>query len=386
MTDTELRDLFHDAAPSLARPDPSAIDRAWRAGSRRRLGARAAVIGSIAATAAAVTGIAMLDLGSPSTTAPASQDPSDGVRPLDHTADLTVGTTSMWLSPTPERELALPDISDGPVPTSIDLSADAPSATEQPLRSAVAALAPYGDEPIDRLLLIDPDGERRWLDLTALVSDGDRVRPVTPGMLAPDGTTLIFPQAGHLMRFDIPTGEWRRLETGTEGDVRINWASPRYILVMTEETGGVLQVFGLDGRARGNPLQPDPETEPLGADAPAADYSPYGAGPGRGVRSVLSWVGGDPVIVGAGSAHELMVVSDPVRNRGLLFSDLGERWLQCCPVVGWLDDDTVVYESRKSDPQLVAWTIGRDDFASVTRITHLPPQTSYVASWALSAD
>lgn len=386
MTDTELRDLFRDAAPSLAGPDPTAIDRAWRDGTRRRFGARAAVVGSIAAAAAAVTGVAVLDLGSPSGTAPASQDPSGGVRPLDDTADLTVGTTSMWLSPTPDEELALPDVDGGPVPTTIDLAADAPSATEQPLRSAVAALAPYGDEPIDRLLLIDPEGERRWLDITDLEFDPERVRPVTPGMLSPNGKTLVFPQDGHVMRFDVPTGEWRRLETGTEGDVSISWASPRYVLVMTEATGGVLQVFGLDGRPRGNALEPDPETAPLGVDGPAADYSPYGIGPGRGIRSVLSWVGSRPVEVDGGSGYELMVVTDQPRSRGLLFDDGGERWLQCCPVVGWLDDDTVVYESRKAEPQLVAWTIGRDDFASVTRITGLPAKTGYVASWALSAD
>jgi hypothetical protein len=44
------------------------------------------------------------------------------------------------------------------------------------------------------------------------------------------------------------------------------------------------------------------------------------------------------------------------------------RFLQCCPVAGWLDDRTLVYESRQTNPALVAWTVGTDDFGLVSRI------------------
>ena len=102
----------------------------------------------------------------------------------------------MWFTPTPDEESALPSVDPArsSLPDTISLAGDAPSATDEPLRSAVAALAAYGDSPIDRLLLVDPDGERRWLDLTGLTSDGDRVRPVTEQMLSPDGRTLLFPR------------------------------------------------------------------------------------------------------------------------------------------------------------------------------------------------
>ena len=52
-----------------------------------------------------------------------------------------------------------------------------------------------------------------------------------------------------------------------------------------------------------------------------------------------------------------------VRDEGL-----GGRFKDCCPVAGWLDDDTVVYESKQTEPALVAWTVGTDRFRLVSRI------------------
>jgi hypothetical protein len=44
------------------------------------------------------------------------------------------------------------------------------------------------------------------------------------------------------------------------------------------------------------------------------------------------------------------------------------RYKDCCPVAGWLDDDTVVYESRQTEPVLVSWRLGSHDFGLVSRI------------------
>ena len=44
------------------------------------------------------------------------------------------------------------------------------------------------------------------------------------------------------------------------------------------------------------------------------------------------------------------------------------RFKNCCPVAGWLDDDTVVYESRQTRAVLVSWRVGSHDFGLVSRI------------------
>ena len=123
------------------------------------------------------------------------------------------------------------------------------------------------------------------------------------------------------------------------------------------------------------------------------DFEPYGQAPPRGDRTVQAWLGAEFRLAddsGTRRAMHLAIVDEGESDRGLLFTDAAgddsTRWLQCCTAVGWLDDDTLVYESRKADPQLIAWSLGSDDFESVTRITDLPAQTSYVASWAFAAD
>ena len=57
----------------------------------------------------------------------------------------------------------------------------------------------------------------------------------------------------------------------------------------------------------------------------------------------------------------------------LAFTDLmtdgqDSRYTNCCPVAGWLDPATVVYESRQTDPVLVAWRVRTGDFFLVSRI------------------
>ena len=37
-------------------------------------------------------------------------------------------------------------------------------------------------------------------------------------------------------------------------------------------------------------------------------------------------------------------------------------------MAGWLGDDVLVYESKQTEPALVAWTVGTRKFALVSRI------------------
>ena len=52
-------------------------------------------------------------------------------------------------------------------------------------------------------------------------------------------------------------------------------------------------------------------------------------------------------------------------------------------MAGWLDPDTVVYESTGVVPRLVAWRVGTHDFGQLATIKGLRAgHESYVASWA----
>ena len=59
------------------------------------------------------------------------------------------------------------------------------------------------------------------------------------------------------------------------------------------------------------------------------------------------------------------------------------RWNQCCSAVGWLDADTVLFESRHEDARILAWRVGTRDLYRVSDIRGWTPgEESYVASFA----
>ena len=88
----------------------------------------------------------------------------------------------------------------------------------------------------------------------------------------------------------------------------------------------------------------------MGVPVPVADAGTYLSEP----EFLAATVGGEPTV--------LALMWD-IRDDGH-----GGRFLQCCPVAGSLDDRTLVYESRQTQPALVAWTVGTDDFGLVSRI------------------
>ena len=73
----------------------------------------------------------------------------------------------------------------------------------------------------------------------------------------------------------------------------------------------------------------------------------------------------DPEFISAraGGQESVLSIQWNVRDEGH-----GGRFLQCCPVAGWLDDRTLVYQSRQTAPALVAWTVGTNDFGLVSTI------------------
>ena len=92
----------------------------------------------------------------------------------------------------------------------------------------------------------------------------------------------------------------------------------------------------------------------MGVPVPVADAGTYLSEP----EFIAAEAGGEPSV--------LAMMWD-IRDDGH-----GGRFLQCCPVAGWLDDRTLVYESRQTEPALVAWTVGTDDFGLVSGSRAVP--------------
>lgn len=339
MTDQDLRDLLQERVADLTTTDLAAS--AWRDASRQRTRRRGGAIAALAAGVLVVAGVtAVLDSrheqrgdGAPATTSPGPDQP-------DATAD---GAPVYW-SPDPAAEKDLGSGPSGPLPAVIDLAAQAPPLSAAPVDRAIAVFGLDDGGRVDRLLLLVADGYRS-LTLTEPVALLDLE-------LAPDGTAIhLTTEDGVAMSYPLAEGEWR----GDRHGDAVHQEPPPQV--------GDATAYG--------PVVPDPGGERL---AQAYDY------------------GSDvPPAPGAVDQPETIVVTPAVGPATILAinapaGDLGGRWKRCCPVAGWIDDGTLVYESRSAEPRLVGWEVGTHHFTLVSRITGLGDGEGYVASFARLAD
>ena len=85
-------------------------------------------------------------------------------------------------------------------------------------------------------------------------------------------------------------------------------------------------------------------------------------------------VPGMPVRDGYLSGPDFLSVDDDGSPKALAFmwrftdGDEGGRFKECCPVASWLDERTIVYESRQTTPAFIAWVVGTNQFRLVSRI------------------
>ena len=320
MTEQRLRELLRERVAEETMPDYSG--RAWRAARvvrrRHRLGAATGVVAATVGVSAVVAAV--------NSSPPAAERPPPSVADAQAaTPDATYQGVPVWWSPDQHQEQTLRPI-DSPLPGEIDLDASTPLLAGQ-LERAVAAFARGRS-----VVLVGPEGQLRTVDVSRLQEvtkpNGYSYFPTDTGMLSPDGTRLAFQQPGQVAIFTIATSMWASAD-----------------------------IFGGDGSA-----VPDP-----GFDASAAQQygevrdgaASWGMGALLSVRNPATYL----------SAPEFMVADGAV----LAFMDLidngqSSRYKDCCPVAGWLDANTVVYESRQTEPVLVAWRVRTGDFFLVSRI------------------
>jgi hypothetical protein len=282
--------------------------------------------------------------------------------------DATYEGVPVWWSLGQEQEVNLPPVEEAPLPEVIDLGARPQEAT---MERAVAAFS-VGDQ----VLLVDSEGGLVSVSLERLDDvvkpNGYGYRPVHHSMLSPAGEYLVFPQNDGVAVYTVGTGEWRSIDTGDRVTRFVTWVADDAFVLPPTQAGGSGAVYDVEGEPRGDVRSES--FEPPFAIGSAQAFGPtrrhdgaeaqaYGMGVPIPVADSAGYLSEPEFIVAsAGGATSVLAMMWDVRG-----AQQG-RFLQCCPVVGWLDDRTLVYESRQADPALVAWTVGTDDFGLVSRI------------------
>jgi len=368
MTDQQLRDLLEERVAEVTMPDLSGV--AWREGRRTRRRDRLAVLGAAAFAMAAVTvGVAVLaDDGR--TTGPT---PAPGVPTLTPTPsagpDAAYEGVPVWWSLGQAQEVNLPPVEDAPLPAVIDLGS---GPLVEAMDRAVAAFS-VGDQ----VRLVDSDGGQANVSLERLGDlvkpNGYGYRPVHQSMLSPTGDYLVFPQNDGVAVYTVGTGEWRSIDTGDQVTRFVTWVADDAFALPPTQAGGSGPVYDVAGAQRGD-LRSESFEPPFDVGSTQA-FGPtrrldgsQAQSYGMGVPIPVADAGGylsEPEFIAAeaGGVTSVLALMWDIRGGGQ-----SGRFLQCCPVAGWLDDRTLVYESRQTDPALVAWTVGTDDFGLVSRI------------------
>lgn len=360
MTDTALRDLFQDAAPSPDGPDPAAVDRAWRDGSRRRVGARAAVVGSIAATAAAVTGIVVLDgpggrvAPAPSVDSPTSTPTSTVTGPPVAERTGEYEGADVWQAPSVMDEASLPPLPEAGLPALIDLDAAEVGIVGEPVTALFAGRGQraFALTASGRVVEIDTSGLDRLTD-----EAGNGRNPLSSYSLSSDRLKAFFIQKGSLEVLDFVTGEWTSIDTPDWLAEGARWLNPDGILVPDvlgdASKGTVHQLAGGTTTAVVDFIQgwTGPHDEawgPVAAGRAGTAQGAFLAGP----------------VHGASISNPQALMVDRSGQRTVLALDYGlsgeggTRVKGCCMALAWLDEDTVLFSSTGTAGQrILAWDV-----------------------------
>jgi hypothetical protein len=367
MSDQDLRELLREQVADVTTTDLSQA--AWATASRRRRRRRGAIaVAGAAAVVAAVAGASVVASGHG--TGPQPSHPSRPA-PLPSTAgpDAHYQGLPVWWSPDLAQELELPWSDQLPLLRDID-----PARASDDLATIQRAVAAFGRD--DEVVLVAPDGSLHRLpvdlDRPATDESGYEVSPYGPSMLSPDGTHLVFPQAGSLAVYDVPGHRWSTIEVGTSRTAYVTWATDDLLLLpsLPERPGPMVDLQGGDAGTGEKPavrvfhLQRSMQNPvgPAHGNGEGASAQSWGMGPGLPVRDPSAYLGGPASLVVTGrpeGTSVLAFMTEADRN----------RWMDAPAVAGWLDADTVVYESVADDRDLlISWKVGTHTFRRVATL------------------
>jgi hypothetical protein len=264
-----------------------------------------------------------------------------------------------------------------PLPEVIDLGAPNPSVKDEPIEAAVAAfgIAKYGIDStvFDGVMLVTADGELRHLDATRLQLTGPdfgaSALPFEAGTLSPDGSRLAFQQPGQIAIYDLPSNQWTSYDvaSGTDESPSLSWSTDgSYVRVgvSTIDLGsGQVTTEGMSSPLDNTDLHVSGwwGVEHVRGQNHARMAQLDESVPLEGVAA------NPPAIVVTGSVDSLLAIPDR-----------GQRSLDCCTVAGWLDDETVAYDSRLVEPEagssaqtlhVLAWNVRSGNVGLVSTVT-----------------
>lgn len=400
MTDHRLRDLLADRVADLQSPDLGAA--AWH--RARKIRQRRVVVGAGAVVVAAVVGVtALVGPQFSGDSAPPAGPPTPSVSPVHAERGGTYARAEVWWAPSADAEVGLPVLDGSPLPDRIDLSGDGPVVAG--LGRVVAAYEVDDDDGTDRVVVVGADGTSYGLDVSDLDqfadADGNRLSALSPYSLSPDGRHLALRQPGALAVYDFGSDTWTRF--AVIGDPEFtNWTTDRVISVhggpdwtgpgaSYDTTGKLLERLraastrGLEESDASQDRLLTPGDEPYGPRAflPNAYRGDVNFAYSQALflgspieRDGTTFRGLEGVAVGQDGRFTLLVQPGPA-----------SRWKSCCPQIGWIDDRTVLFESRHAQARVLAWRVGSADLRRVSDIRGWEPGAeSYIASYAATGD
>ena len=241
---------------------------------------------------------------------------------------------------------------------------------------AVALFQLWGDEP-GEIVVVGSDGASYSLDVSRLepvIDRGGNESPRgSPETLSPDGRYALFRQSGSIEVYDFHLGTWTTIATADDAFPEAAGWEGNLIQAPEFAIDPDAQLYEPTGEAAGRSYGlGDAYIGPKARDDMYGPIKRIGSWGSRGL-----YAGPSAQALGAGGRTQPeALLAMPVETEG-------GRWNQCCPVVGWLDPETVLFESRHEEARILAWRVGTEDLYRVSDILGWTPgEESYVASFA----
>jgi hypothetical protein len=402
MTDRDLSALLERATEDVVELDFA--QNAWNAALADRRNRRRRLLAGVGAVAAAALAVTAVQLGGSTDPHPEPAVTSPVTTPA--TTGTLADRTAYAVMPLEGKEDALGQFDVG-LPSDIDPWAKATTLSARLRSGALPAvlavyLRPVGEDY--QPVLVVATGESIAVDGLRLVatrdSGGNAGSPLGARAVA-GGADIVFPQPGKVVRLEARTGKvtsypvpsqavesagWTR--SGRTSVVRsqdrawtvdpqggaVTVADPgsddgRFQLGATADTRSLgIRWFAADGSPEGQRSIGSPVTELWGDTVGTATWAASGAFYDQNLTSPLIRRGNGPIYQGlvaveakSGPATILVAPESP--------DGLTGRIKGCCSVLGWADDDTVVFQTFGShDSWLLAWNVRTGVVYKVTRI------------------
>lgn len=385
MTETRLRELLHDLAEDAPPAALRRVEAAWHTAHRPRP-RRGLVVAAAVGVATVATSVVVVqapwrdDPVRPPGVTTATPTPTGSPRPTESSGppDSRYHGVPVWWAPAARDDATLPELETG-IPPLIDLS---PS--QDVLRPGERALAVYqvagADERLLRLVVLTVDGDTRELPAGRIEPNRDEAGNSARLLhLSPTGDFLAISQPGSLEVYDVASGDWTSIDTPDWVAEGARWIDDHTLWVPDSlEDDGSGSTYAPDGRPLESAVRPG---NPSLAVSPGdTSYSGPVAGPEAALAGSYFLQGpvrGGPytnpegVIARSGDATSILAVGAAGRSK------------VCCPVVGWLDAETVGFTTNG---RILAWRVGSDRVYRVAQTTGVDPRTEFVtADWAAQA-